>query len=120
MHNADTYEELAKLEIQLQEYYHAKTVDQGKLPVLQNLIWENMVQAKLDQDLEVTQEVAFADFDEFLERLHAYINELSDAQIRDGLHILGESPTDLRLEEFLVTLTRLSNGSVPSLTTVNR
>ena len=43
------------------------------------------------------------------------MNELSDAQIRDGLHILGEPPIDLRLEEFLVTLTRLSNGSVPSL-----
>ena len=115
MHNADTYEELAKLEVQLQEYYQAKTVDQGKLPVLQKLIWEQVVQAKLDHDLDATQESAFADFDGFLERLHAYINELSDAQIRDGLHILGEPPTELRLEEFLVTLTRLSNGSVPSL-----
>jgi cobaltochelatase CobN len=115
MHNADSYEELAKLEVQLQEYYHAKTVDQEKLPVLQALIWENVVQAKLDHDLVVTQESAFADFDDFLERLHAYINELSDAQIRDGLHILGEAPTDLRLDEFIVTLTRLSNGSVPSL-----
>ena len=40
MHDADAYEELAKLEVQLQEYYQAKTVDQGKLPVLQKLIWE--------------------------------------------------------------------------------
>jgi cobaltochelatase CobN len=115
MHNADAYEELAKLEVQLQEYYHTKTADKEKLPIMQKLIWENVAQAKLDHDLEVTQEVAFADFDNFLERLHAYINELSDAQIRDGLHILGEAPTDLRLEEFLVTLTRLSNGSVSSL-----
>jgi cobaltochelatase CobN len=115
MHNADSYEELAKLEVQLQDYYHAKTVDQGKLPVAQKLIWENVVQAKLDRDLEITEETAFADFDGFLERLHAYINELADAQIRDGLHILGEAPQDLRLEEFLVTLTRLNNGSVPSL-----
>ncbi len=115
MHNADSYEELATLEVQLQEYYQAKTVDPDKLPVLRDLIWEKVVQAKLDCDLEVTQDSAFADFDEFLEQLHAYINELSDAQIRDGLHTLGEAPTDLRLDEFLVTLTRLSNGSVPSL-----
>jgi cobaltochelatase CobN len=115
MHNADTYEELAKLEVQMQEYYQAKTADKEKLPVLRTLIWENFVQAKLDSDLDVTQEVAFSDFDDFLEQLHAYINELSDAQIRDGMHILGEPPTDLRLEEFIVTLTRLSNGSVPSL-----
>ncbi|MGD6850956.1 MAG: cobaltochelatase subunit CobN [Candidatus Bathyarchaeia archaeon] len=115
MHNADSYEELAKIEVQLQEYYHAKTVDQEKLSVLQNLIWENVVAAKLDKDLNVTQEAAYTAFDDFLEQLHAYINELSDAQIRDGLHTLGEAPKDLRLDEFLVTLTRLSNGDVPSL-----
>jgi cobaltochelatase CobN len=44
-----------------------------------------------------------------------YLNELSDTQIRDGLHVFGEPPRDSRLDEFLVTLTRLSNGSVPSL-----
>lgn len=115
MHNADTYEELAKLEVQLQEYYHIKASDQSKLQVSQRLIWETVVQAKLDCDLNVTEEAAFADFDAFLEKLHAYIHELSDAQIRDGLHTLGEPPTGSRLEEFLVTLTRLSNGSVPSL-----
>jgi cobaltochelatase CobN len=115
MHNADSYEELAKLEVQLQEYYHAKTVDQNKLPVLRNLIWDLVVAAKLDKDLNVTQDAAYADFDEFLEQLHAYINELSDAQIRDGLHTLGEAPKDNRLDEFLVTLTRLNNGDVPSL-----
>lgn len=115
MHDADSYEELAKLEVQLQEYYRAKTVDLEKIPIMQSLIWADVVQAKLDHDLVVTQESAFADFDGFLERLHAYINELSDAQIRDGLHILGEAPADSRLDEFLVSLTRLSNGSVPSL-----
>ncbi|MCW4017812.1 MAG: cobaltochelatase subunit CobN [Candidatus Bathyarchaeota archaeon] len=115
MHNADTYEEMSQLEVQMQEYYHAKVVDLEKLPVLQKLIWENVVQAKLDQDLEVTDESVFADFDGFLERLLGYLSELSDTQIRDGLHLLGVPPTDTRLEEFLFTLTRLSNGSVPSL-----
>ncbi|XHH10186.1 MAG: cobaltochelatase subunit CobN [Candidatus Bathyarchaeia archaeon] len=115
MHNADAYEELSKLEVQLQEYYHAKTVDQDKLPVYRNLIWENVVQANLDKDLNITQDAAFSNFDDFLETLHGYINELSDAQIRDGMHILGEPPKDERLDEFLVTLTRLSNGDVPSL-----
>lgn len=115
MHNADTYEELAKLEVQLQEYYHVKASNPNKAQISQKLIWENVVNAKLDRDLNVTEEAVFSDFDAFLERLHAYIHELSDAQIRDGLHILGEAPVDSRLEEFLVTLTRLSNGSVPSL-----
>jgi cobaltochelatase CobN len=115
MHNADAYEEMAKLEVLLKDYYHAQTSDRGKLPIMQKQIWEVVSQAKLDQDLEVTQERAFADFDHFLEKLHAYLNEVADMQIRDGLHILGEPPTDSRLEEFLVTLTRLNNGDVPSL-----
>ena len=115
MHNADSYEELAKLEVQLQEYYHAKTIDPDKLPIYRDLIWENVIQAKIDKDLNVTKEAAYAAFDDFLEKLDGYINELSDTLIRDGLHILGEAPQDARLDEFLVTLTRLSNGSVPSL-----
>jgi cobaltochelatase CobN len=115
MHNADTYEELAELEVQLQEYYHTKMADASKLPVLQKMIWEKIIQAKLDHDLNVTEAEAFSDFDRFLERLHAYLHEVSDTQIRDGLHLLGVPPSGSRLEEFLFTLTRLNNGSVPSL-----
>jgi cobaltochelatase CobN len=115
MHDADSYDELAKLEVQLQDYYHAKSVDPDKLPVLRNLIWKNVIDAKIDKDLNITQDIAFASFDNFLEQLHAYISEISDAQIRDGLHIFGEGPKDSRLDEFLVTLTRLNNSDVPSL-----
>jgi cobaltochelatase CobN len=115
MHNADTYEELAKLQVQLQEYYQIKASDKTKLPVAQKLIWETVVEAKLDHDLGFNEESVFSDFDSFLEKLHDYLHELSDAQIRDGLHILGEPPKDAPLDEFIVTLTRLSNGSVPSL-----
>jgi cobaltochelatase CobN len=116
MHNADSYEELAALEVQLQEYYSSKaSADQEKLPVLQKLIWEKVAEAKLDSDLEITQDTAFNDFEKFLERLHGYLHELADSQIRDGLHVLGEPPAGSRLDEFLVTLTRLSNGAVPSL-----
>jgi cobaltochelatase CobN len=115
MHNADSYEELAKLQVQLQEYYQTKAADKNKLPVAQKLIWETVVEAKLDHDLGLNEESVFSDFDAFLETLHDYLHELSDAQIRDGLHILGEPPKDEPLDEFIVTLTRLSNGSVPSL-----
>ncbi|NLE06093.1 MAG: cobaltochelatase subunit CobN, partial [Crenarchaeota archaeon] len=115
MHNADSYEELSALEVQLNEYYHAKTVDPTKIPILKKQIWESVVQSKLDQDLKITEKIAFSDFDEFLEHLHGYLSELSDTLIRDGLHIFGEPPVDARLEEFLSSLTRLSNGSVPSL-----
>ncbi len=115
MHNADSYEDLAGLEVQLKEYYASKGSDSGRAQVLQKLIWEAVVQANLDRDLSFTEDAAFEDFDAFLEQLHAYLNELSDTHIQDGLHVLGEPPTGFPLVEFLVALTRLSNGKVPSL-----
>jgi len=115
MHNADTYDEIAGLEVLINDYYHATTEDRGKIPELQKMIWEKTCQVKLDHDLEIDEAAAFADFDGFMEKLHGYIDELADTQIRDGLHTLGEPPVDSRLDEFLVALTRLSNGDVPSL-----
>nr|WP_320012544.1 cobaltochelatase subunit CobN [uncultured Desulfobulbus sp.] len=115
MQNADLYEEMAGLDVQLREYYSAKGSESGKVEALQKLIWEAVVQANLDRDLSLSSETVFADFDAFLEDLHAYLNELSDTHIQDGLHILGEPPSGAGLEAFLVALTRLSNGSVPSL-----
>jgi cobaltochelatase CobN len=73
MTNADTYEDLASIEVQLKEYYSAKTSDPKKLKVLQTLIWETVVNANLDRDLGVTEEDAFAGFDAFLERLHVLL-----------------------------------------------
>ena len=115
MHNADSYEELAKVNVQLQEYYRAKSTDPAKINILKKLIWETVVNANLQSDLSVTEDDVLSDFDAFCEKLHAYINELADTQIRDGLHIMGEPPKDFALEEFLVALTRLCNGTVPSL-----
>lgn len=39
-------------------------------------------------------------------------------QIRVGLHILGEPPTGKNLLEYLLAMSRLENGSVPSLAKV--
>lgn len=115
MCNADSYDDLARVNVQLKEYYHAKTADPGKIETIKGLIWEAVVKANLHSDLSISREEAFANFDLFVERLHSYLSELSDAQITDGLHILGEPPRGSRLEEFLVALTRLNNGDVPSL-----
>lgn len=115
MTNADSYDELAELEVQLEDYYQAKTLDPAKLPYLKNLIWEKVTQADLYKDLAIDKETAPADFDEFLEKLHGYLSEVKDTQIRDGLHIFGEPPRASRLVEMLIALTRLANGSVPSL-----
>ncbi len=115
MHNADAYDEMAELEVMLADYYQAASEDPSKLPTQKKMIWDKVCEAKLDHDLEVEEEEAFSDFDKFLEKLHEYLHEMADTQIRDGLHILGEPPEGSRLDEFLVALTRLANGQVPSL-----
>jgi len=113
--NADLYEDMAKVENFLKEYIDAKREDPGKLPILRPMIWEAVCQADLDKDLDLDEKEAFSDFDLFLEKLHSYLTDLGDTMINDGLHVMGKAPENDRLVEFLVQLTRLSNGDVPSL-----
>ena len=113
--NADLYEDLAEVELLLKEYEEAKLEDPGKLGVLRPMIWSAVKKADLDKDLNVNEEEVFKDFDSFLEVLHAHLGEISDTMINDGLHILGEVPSGKRLVEYIVQLTRLPNGDVPSL-----
>lgn len=112
---AESYDDLAALEVQIEDYYKATQMAPDKLPLLRQLIWEQVVSAGLHQDLQVTEPPSSGDFSSFLERLHGYLAELKDAPIREGLHRLGEPPTEEALDDMLVALTRLDNGSVPSL-----
>ena len=113
--NADLYDELAKVDNLLKDYADAGREDPGKLPVLKSMIWEAVAAADLDKDLEMDETEVFADFDGFLEKLHACLADLADTMINDGLHVLGHAPEGERLLEFIVQLTRLPNGDVPSL-----
>ncbi|HIQ37629.1 MAG TPA: cobaltochelatase subunit CobN [Desulfocapsa sulfexigens] len=113
--NADLYEDMAELEQLLTDYAMAAGEDPGKVEVLRPMIWEAAETANLHRDLDIDQETAMADFNSFLDKLHEYLHELSDTMIADGLHTLGLAPEEERLQEFLVQLTRLANGSVPSL-----
>ncbi len=113
--NADLYEDLSKVDNLLKEYNDAAREDPGKMEVLRSMVWEAVTEASLDKDLEIEEAEALGNFNNFLERLHAYLSEMSDTMIGDGLHIMGKPPENERLVEFLVQLTRISNGSVPSL-----
>ena len=48
--------------------------------------------------------------DEDLQRLDAFLCDLKEAQIRDGLHILGSSPEGRLETDLLVALTRVPRG----------
>jgi cobaltochelatase CobN len=110
---AESYDELVRLEQLLDEYYQVQTLDPKKLPLLQEQIWELVVGARLHEDLGTPERPA--DFDAFLLHIDGYLCELKDAQIRDGLHILGEPPRGEQLVNLLLALTRLDNLAAPSL-----
>jgi cobaltochelatase CobN len=113
--NSDLYEGILKVSDLLKQYSDAKMQDQPKVPVLKKMIWEEVTLANLDKDLEIVESVAFVNFEGFIEKLHAYLSEIEDTMINDGLHILGEAPSGKRLDEYIVQLTRIANGATPSL-----
>ncbi|MGD9162069.1 MAG: cobaltochelatase subunit CobN [Desulfobacteraceae bacterium] len=113
--NSGLYDELAELENLLNDYLNAKTQDQAKLDVLPAMIWEAAEKADVVNDLELEKEKALADPEAFTEALHDYLGEISDTFIADGLHTLGKAPEGEFLSKTIVQMTRLANGSIPSL-----
>ena len=113
MTTADSYGDIAKLEQLMDEHYQCQTLDPAKLPTLEAQIWEMVQQAELHRDLGVDEQPD--DFGEFMLEIDGYLCEIKDAQIKDGLHTLGEPPTAEQMVGLLCALTRLDNGAVPSL-----
>ncbi len=112
MSHAGTYDELAELEKLLDEYCHFKQNQPGNLETIITMIREKAAEANLQNDVPEQPEQSF---DEYVQRLHVYITDIKNMQIRVGLHVLGCPPQDENLVEYLLALTRLDNGDVPSL-----
>src|SRR5262249_59649542 len=93
--------------------YQVQTLDPSKLPAIQAQIWTLIVQANLHHDLHAAE--APDDFNDFLLHVDGYLCELKDAQIRDGLHTLGQTPAGEQRIGLLLAMLRLDNGSVRSL-----
>jgi cobaltochelatase CobN len=113
--NSDLYEEMATLDNAIRDYQDAGRQDESKIPVMEALVWDAAVEADIDKDLGITEDDARKDFSSFMERIHGYLEDISDTMIADGLHTFGTYPEGARLTEFAVQLTRLPNGDVPSL-----
>src|SRR5215510_10540488 len=59
--------------------------------------------------------VAPEEYSDFLLHVDGYLCELKDAQIRDGLHTLGQTPTGEQHIGLVLAMLRLDNGTVRSL-----
>ncbi len=113
MSQAGTYEELAELEKLLDEYCHFKQTQPEQLETVAGLIREKAGEANLLEDvIEETCE----SFDEFIGKLHVFVTDIKNMQIRTGLHIFGRPPAGDTLIEYLLALTKMKNGDIPSLT----
>jgi cobaltochelatase CobN len=114
MTQAGTYGALRRLEHLLDEYYAVQSLDPGKAPLLLEEIGRLIEEQRLHRDLECAPPSA-DELPDFLRRLDGYLCEIKEAQIRDGLHILGRLPEGDRLIDLLLSLVRADNGDVPGL-----
>ncbi|MET8474218.1 cobaltochelatase subunit CobN [Streptomyces sp. NPDC006422] len=93
MARADSYGDIARLEQLLDEYAQISSMDPAKLPAIRAQIWTLIQAAKLDHDLGMTDRPDDEGFDDFLLHVDGWLCEVKDAQIRDGLHVLGAAPS---------------------------
>lgn len=104
------YDSMAELETLLDEYLDFKDNEKDKLNNVKLLIREKAAECNLDK--EIAEE---DNFEEYVGKLHNYLTDIKNMQIRVGLHFLGVPPVDEQLEEYLFAMSRLENGQNPSL-----
>ncbi len=104
---AESYGPLKDLEQLVDEYYEAAGVDPRRLKLLGRQIVELAQSLGLDRDAGVAPR---AGEEETLAALDNYLCELKEMQIRDGLHVFGESPDGDLLTDLLVALARVPRG----------
>ncbi len=102
---AESYGPLKDLEALVDEYYIASGLDPRRRSALQKTILDLSASTRLDLDAGFT-----GDHERDLQRLDAFLCDLKEAQIRDGLHILGQSPHGRQETDLLVALTRIDRG----------
>ncbi len=103
---AESYGPLRDLEALVDEYYEAAGVDPRRIQHLRREILSLSQSTGLAEDAGLTGE---GDTD--LATLDAYLCELKEAQIRDGLHIFGLSPRGRLDRDLAIALARVPRGS---------
>ncbi|MCO8249801.1 cobaltochelatase subunit CobN [Comamonas thiooxydans] len=104
---AENHGPMQELERLVDEYYEALLVDLRRSGMLRKQILDCARQQDLLRELGLEAAGAQPGADELLlERIDAYLCELKETQIRDGLHIFGSSPQGQLRESTLLSLAR--------------
>ncbi|MGF7153318.1 cobaltochelatase subunit CobN [Novosphingobium gossypii] len=102
---AESYGPLKQLEALVDEYYLAAGMDPRRLERLRRDIIDLARSQGLDKDAG-----AQGDGDDALSAIDNYLCELKELQIRDGLHVFGQSPQGRLRRDLLVALARTPRG----------
>lgn len=102
---AESYGPLRDLEALVDEYYEAAGIDPRRIDHLRREI------LSLSDVTGLAQDAGFkGDAEGDLAKLDAYLCELKEAQIRDGLHIFGQSPQGALERDLAIALARVPRG----------
>ncbi|WP_028694153.1 cobaltochelatase subunit CobN [Pseudomonas cremoricolorata] len=105
---AETYGPLRHLEQLADEYYDAQLLDPRRARELQRDILELVKANHIDRELQLEGQLDDAAL--WLPRLDTYLCDLKESQIRDGLHVFGESPQGRLRRDTLLALLRVERG----------
>ncbi|GKY86909.1 cobaltochelatase subunit CobN [Sinisalibacter aestuarii] len=103
---AETYGPMKDLEALVDEYYEAAGVDPRRIEHLRREILTLSSATGLDADVGIKGDDEETD----LAKLDAYLCELKEAQIRDGLHVFGQSPEGRLARDLVQALVRVPRG----------
>jgi cobaltochelatase CobN len=121
MARAESYGDIARLEQLLDEHANIAAMDPAKLPAVRGQIWTLMQAAQMHQDLGLDERPDDEEFDDFLLHVDGWLCEVKDAQIRDGLHVLGQPPEGAARVNLVLAILRATQiwggeqGAVPGL-----
>ncbi|BAZ44380.1 cobaltochelatase [Chondrocystis sp. NIES-4102] len=102
---AELYGGLEKLEALIDEYYTAQSLDPTRLKIISDRITELVQQENLESELGFNT-TDTPSITQFLTVADGYLCQLKEAQIRDGLHILGECPQASQLRDLIIAIAR--------------
>jgi cobaltochelatase CobN len=105
---AGSYGPQAELERLIDEYYEAARGDPRRVAPLAAEILERARAAGIDRDCGIA---AGEELPRALQKLDGFLCELKELQIRDGLHVFGQSPAGERLGGLLLAFARARRGA---------
>jgi len=108
MTRAETYGPLKDLERLVDEYFDASSLDPRRIPVLRKDILTMIAAMGLDRELGIAPKDSP---DAALTKLDAHLCDLKEMQIRDGLHVFGQSPVGEQRIGLLTALARVDRGA---------